>query len=113
VLRQADLIVLVLRDDLRGVAAGREMLALIEESPSEMGLVLRQSRPRLLNASVVADGLGLRLLGTIADDSALVVAAERGDPPGRSVRSPLARLCRELLREVIARPSAETLRVRA
>ena len=95
----ADLVVLVLRDDLRGVAAGREMLALIEESPSELGLVLRQSRPRLLNASVVADGLGLRLLGTIADDPALVVAAERGDPPGRSARSPLAQLCRELLRE--------------
>ncbi|HSU36850.1 MAG TPA: septum site-determining protein Ssd [Propionibacteriaceae bacterium] len=113
VLRLADLIVLVLRDDLRGVAAGREMLAVIEESRSEVGLVLRQSRPRLLNASVVAEGLGLRLLGTIADDSTLVVAAERGDPPGRSLRSPLAQLCRELLREVTPRPPAETPRLRA
>jgi hypothetical protein len=78
-----------------------------------VGLVLRQSRPRLLNASAVAEGLGLRLLGTLADDSALVVAAERGDPPGRSVRSPLAQLCRDLLREVTARPPAATLRLRA
>jgi secretion/DNA translocation related CpaE-like protein len=113
VLLLADLMVLMLRDDLRGVAAGREMLAVIEESPSEVGLVLRQSRPRLLDASVVAEGLGLRLLGTLADDSALVLAAERGDPPGRSVRSPLAELCRELLREVTAQPSAETLRLQA
>jgi hypothetical protein len=86
-LRLADLVVLLLRDDSRGVAAGRELLAVIEESRCEVGLVLRQSRSRMLKATVVAEGLGLRLLGTLADDPALIVAAERGDPPGRSVRS--------------------------
>ena len=104
---------LLLRDDLRGVAAGRELLAVIEESRCEVGLVLRQSRSRMLNAAVVAEGLGLRLLGTLADDPALIVAAERGDPPGRSVRSPLAQFCRELLRELAAAPPAEALRLRA
>ncbi len=113
VLRLADLIVLLLRDDLRGVAAGREVLAVIEESSCEVGLVLRQSRSRMLNATVVAEGLGLRLLGTLADDPALIVAAERGDPPGRSVRSSLAQFCRELLQELAAAPPAESLRLRA
>ena len=101
----------MLRDDLRGVAAGRELLAVIEESRREVGLVLRRAGRGMLNATVVAEGLGLRLLGTIADDPALVVAAERGDPPGRSARSPLAQLCRDLLRELAARAAGRAAAV--
>jgi hypothetical protein len=39
----------------------------------------------------------LPLLGSFVDDPALVLAAERGEPPARSGRSAVARLCRQLL----------------
>jgi hypothetical protein len=46
---------------------------------------------------LVANGVGLPLIGSFVDDPALILAAERGDPPARSARSALARLCRQLL----------------
>ena len=53
----------------------------------------------MLDPESVADGLGLELIGTVADEPGLVLAAERGDPPGRSARSPLAQLARSLLQQ--------------
>jgi hypothetical protein len=53
---------------------------------------------------LVADGVGYPLLGSFVDDSALLLAAERGDPPARSARSSLARLCIKLLGD-LAEPS--------
>jgi hypothetical protein len=41
--------------------------------------------------------LGLNLLGTVPDDPSLALAAERGEPPARSPRAPLALACREVL----------------
>ena len=100
VLRQAKLAVLLVRDDVRGVAAGREMADELKGECDRIGLVVRQGRSRLLEPNLVATGVGLPLLGSFADDPGLVLAAERGDPPGRSARSSLARLCRELLGEL-------------
>ena len=96
-LRRAQLAVLLVRDDVRGIAAGREVVHELGGECDRFGLVVRQRRSRLLDPSLVATGVGLPLLGCFADDVGLVVAAERGDPPGRSARSSLARLCRELL----------------
>ena len=58
---------------------------------------LRRGRTRLLSPDTVTDGLGLRLLGTVPDDPSLALAAERGEPPARSPRAPLALACREVL----------------
>ena len=96
-LRRAELTVLVVRDDVRGVAAGREVARQLESECDRPGLVVRQGRSRLLEPSLVASGVGWPLLGSLSDDPALVVAGERGDPPGRSARGPLARLCHQLL----------------
>ncbi len=96
-LRRAKLSVLLVRDDVRGIAAGREVVREREGECDRFGLVVRQSRSRLLEPNLVATGVGLPLLGSFLDDPGLVWAAERGDPPGRSARSSLARLCRELL----------------
>jgi hypothetical protein len=95
-LRRAKFVVLLVRDDVRGVAAGREVVRELEGCPS-LGLVVRQSRSRLLQPMLVANGVGLPLIGSFVDDPALILAAERGDPPARSARSALARLCRQLL----------------
>ena len=95
-LRRAKVVVLV-RDDVRGVAAGREAVRRLEGVCDSLGLVVRQNRSRLLEPKLVATGVGLPLIGSFVDDPALIMAAERGDPPARSARSPLARLCRQLL----------------
>jgi secretion/DNA translocation related CpaE-like protein len=96
-LRRAKLAVLLVRDDVRGIAAGREVVREMEGECDRFGVVVRQSRSRLLEPNLVATGVGLPLLGLLLDDPGLVGAAERGDPPARSGRSCLARLCRELL----------------
>ena len=86
-LRRAQLAVLLVRDDVRGIAAGREVVHELGGECDRFGLVVRQRRSRLLDPSLVATGVGLPLLGCFADDVGLVLAAERGDPPGRSARS--------------------------
>jgi secretion/DNA translocation related CpaE-like protein len=96
-IHRAKLTVLVVRDDVRGVAAGREVVRELAGGCDRLGLVVRRGRLRLLEPQLVATGVGLPLLGSFVDDPALVLAAERGEPPARSARTPLARLCRQLL----------------
>jgi secretion/DNA translocation related CpaE-like protein len=96
-LRGAGLVLLVVRDDVRGVAAGREVARELEGECDHIGLVVRQGRSRLLEPELVARSVGLPLLGSFEDDPSLVLAAERGDPPARSGRSSLARLCRQVI----------------
>jgi hypothetical protein len=99
-LRRAELAVLVVRDDVRGVAAGCEVARQLGGECARRGLVVRQGRSRLLEPRLVASGVDWPLLGSFADDPALLLAAERGDPPARSARSLLARLCVEVLSEL-------------
>jgi len=99
-LRRAELVVLVVRDDVRGVAAGREVARALARECVRYGLVVRQGRSRLLEPSLVASGVGWPLLGSFTDDPALLLAAERGDPPARSARSSLARLCHTVLSDL-------------
>jgi secretion/DNA translocation related CpaE-like protein len=99
-LRRAELTVLVVRDDVRGVAAGCEVARQLAGECARPGLVVRQGRSRHLEPRLVASGVGWPLLGSFADDSGLLLAAERGDPPARSARSSLARLCLKLLSDL-------------
>lgn len=106
-LRRAKLAVLLVRDDVRGVAAGREVVRELEGECDRLGLVVRRGRSRLLEPDLVATGVGLPLLGSFADDPSLVVAGERGDPPARAARSSLARLSRQLLGDLLETHSTE------
>ena len=96
-LRRANLAVVLVRDDVRGVAAGREVVRELAGGCDRLGLVVRRGRLRLLEPQLVATGVGLPLLGSFVDDPALALAAQRGEPPARSARSALALLCRQLL----------------
>ena len=91
---------LIARDDIRGVAAGRERARWLRDAGVCPGLVVRRGRAGMLDPHGVADGLGLELVGTLSDEPSLVLAAERGDPPGRSPRSRLAQLARNLLQQL-------------
>ena len=113
-LRRSELAVVVVRDDIRGIAAGREVVREFGEECERLGLVVRHGRSRLLAPNLVASGVGLPLLGSFAEDPTLVLAAERGDPPGRSGRSSLSRLCRQLLDALpLGDPTEERALVRA
>ncbi|HEY6683413.1 MAG TPA: septum site-determining protein Ssd [Propionibacteriaceae bacterium] len=101
-LRRAELAVLVVRDDVRGVAAGHEVARQLAGECARRGLVVRQGRSRLLEPRLVANGVDWPLLGSLADDPALLLGAERGDPPARSARSSLARLCAKVLSDLSA-----------
>jgi secretion/DNA translocation related CpaE-like protein len=97
VLRRADLALVVVPADLRGVAASRELSAELVAACASVGVLVRRSRVGRISADAMADGLGLPVLGVVADEPALRAGAERGDPPGRSPRSPLGRICRALI----------------
>ena len=92
----ADLIVVVARADVRGVAAGRETVRWLEPE-GRLGVVVRLPQSRGVAAESVAQALQLPLLGTLAEDPSLPACADRGEPPGRSPRSPLARTCHGVL----------------
>jgi secretion/DNA translocation related CpaE-like protein len=91
---------LLARDDIRGVAAGRERVRELRDAGICPGLVVRRGRAGMLDPQSVADGFGLELAGTLTDEPGLVLAAERGDPPGRAARSRLAQLARTLLQQL-------------
>lgn len=99
--RRADRVLLVVQADVRGVAAGRELLAELDQACRELSLVVRRGRSRGLDPDTVGAGLGLDLAGVISDEPALSLAAECGDPPARSPRSALARSCRSILRPLL------------
>ena len=99
--QHADLVVLLARADVRGVSAARAVLDRLVDGPTPE-VVVRTRRTAVVTASAVADGLGVPLLGTVADDNAVRLAAERGDPPSRSARAAAAPSCRAALQQVLA-----------
>ncbi len=103
--RHADLFLLVVRADVRGVSAARAVIDQFRDGPRPEVFV-RTRRAGPLTATAVAEGLGASLLGAMADDPSVRVAAERGDPPGRAARSALAVRCREILRRLPAEGAA-------
>jgi secretion/DNA translocation related CpaE-like protein len=105
-LRRADTVLLLVLAQLRGIAAAQQMVGLLDEACTALSLVARTQRPRTLSAEVVADGLGLTLVGSWADDSTVARTVARGEPPGRANRGELARGCRLLLDNLMAGPKA-------
>lgn len=105
-LRRADRVLLVVQADVRGVAASRDLLRELDQACRNLSLVVRLGRVRGVDAQTVATGLELELAGVVGDDSALVGAADTGDPPARSPRSALARTCRAILEPMLTAGAA-------
>ncbi|MGI3782964.1 MAG: septum site-determining protein Ssd [Janthinobacterium lividum] len=102
VLRRADRVLLLARADVRGVAAADHAARSLVSRCRALEVVVRTGPGRTLEPALVADALDLGLAGVFEEDQAVRGAAERGDPPGRSPRSSLARLCGRLLRDEAA-----------
>ncbi|BEP12853.1 septum formation initiator [Acidothermaceae bacterium B102] len=104
-LELADVALLVVPAELRAAAAATRVLASVRDYCADVRLLVRGPAPSGLDAAVVAEVLGLPLAGEIRAEPGLAAALERGDPPGRRVRGPLATFCADFLQEV-ARPPA-------
>src|SRR5690606_27940825 len=105
-LRQADEVLLVVRADVRGVAAGRAAARALAPGCTSLSALSRSGRRGGVAADAAAAALGLPSAGVVPHDPAAAVAAERGEPPARSARSPLARSCRAVLAREVGRAGA-------
>lgn len=97
VLRRAHHTLLVVHNDVRGVAAGRQVLRELDGTCSSVAVVVRRSPWHGLPPDATAEALGLVMVGSVSGEPALRQGAERGEPPGRSARSRLSRSCRIIL----------------
>lgn len=100
-LRRSDAVLLVVLAQLRGIAAAQQVARQLDDACATPSLLVRATRPRNLSSDSVANGLGLTLLGTLAEDPSVSLGAARGEAPGRSGRSPYTKSCRAVL-DVIA-----------
>ncbi len=92
-LEPADLVVAVVSAHVHGVAAAGEALRSLDLPLGRTGVVVRSGRHRPIPPEVVAGSVELPLIAAWPDDPTVVMAAERGEPPGRSPRTPLAEVC--------------------
>lgn len=96
VLRRADRVGLMLRADLRGLAAGRTVAEDLADACGELQLVVRTGRGLAVDAETTRS-LGVPVWGAVPTDPGVVAATDRGDLPGRTSRGRLAKAVRMLL----------------
>jgi secretion/DNA translocation related CpaE-like protein len=101
VLASATTVLLVVPAEVRAAAAASRVAAAVGVLCRDLRLVTRGPSPTGLTGHQVARALGLPLLGDLRPEPGLDTSLERGDPPGLRPRSPLARLCGDLLDELL------------
>ncbi len=100
-LATADTVLLVVRAEVRAAAAAARVAAELAGRVADVRLVVREAAGARLPAGAVARAVGLPLAGRLAPEPGLAAALERGEPPGRAARGPLALLCRSLLADLV------------
>ncbi|MEP6760863.1 MAG: septum site-determining protein Ssd [Sporichthyaceae bacterium] len=100
VLAVAAVTLLVVPAEVRAVAAAGRVAVSVGLTARDVRVVVRGPAPSGLTATVVADSLGLPLAGWLPAEPRLDETFERGEPPGRGAKSPLAAFCRELLTDL-------------
>jgi secretion/DNA translocation related CpaE-like protein len=98
----ATVTLMVVPAEVRAVAAAGRVAVAVGLTARDVRVVVRGPAPSDLTADVIADSLGLPLAGWIPAEPRLEETLERGEPPGRGAKSPLAAFCRELLTDVTA-----------
>lgn len=99
-LQLTDTALLVVPAELRAVAAAARVAAAVSSGVADVRVVVRRSGAGGaggIAAEEVAGALCLRLAGELRTEPGLAGALERGDPPARRGRGPLANLCAQLL----------------
>lgn len=101
VLRRVDHTLLMVKADVRGIAAAQQLASQLRLASSDPRLVIRVPRSGGVDAGMVSDAVGLPLAGVVGEDSSLRPGAERGEPPGRSAKRPIAKTARRLLGDLL------------
>lgn len=101
VLQSATCVLLVVPAQVRAAAAASRVAAGLGGLCPDLRLVVRGPGPGGLAGSAVATALGLPLAGQLRPEPGLDAALERGEPPARRGRGPLAQLCAGLVGELV------------
>ncbi|RJL20411.1 septum site-determining protein Ssd [Bailinhaonella thermotolerans] len=91
---------LVVPAEVRAVIAATRVLEALRAHTGDVRAVLREGEGPGLDTEVVTHSLGVPMAGRLPAEPALAAALERGDPPGRDLRGPLARFCRRFLADL-------------
>lgn len=92
-LERATVVLLVVPAEVRAAAAAARVAAAAALHCSDLRLVVRGPAPAGLPADVLAESLGLPLAGFVRAEPGIAVALERGEPPARRGKGPLAQFC--------------------
>lgn len=90
-------VLLLVPAEVRAASSASRVAAELGALGARTEVVVRGPAPSGLPAEAVADALGLPLLAEMRAQPGLPKTLERGEPPGRSGRGPLARLCHKVL----------------
>ena len=101
VLAEATLTLLVVPAEVRAAAAASRVASSVALLCRDLRVVVRGPSPGGLSAEAVSRVLGLPLAGDLSAEDDLDTDLEKGRPPPRRGRGPLARLCGGLLHELL------------
>lgn len=101
VLADATTVLLVVPNEVRAAAAAARVAAGVALLCQDLRVVTRGPAPTGLTGDRIAEALGLPLAADLRAEPGLDAALERGEPPGRRPRGPLATLCVRLVGELL------------
>lgn len=96
-LAHCTLTLLVVPAEIRAVAAAARVAAAVSLHTADLRAIVRGPAPSGLTGAMIADSLALPLAGEMRAEPGLAGALERGEPPARRGKGPLARMCAGLL----------------
>ena len=99
----ATVTLLVVPAEVRAVAAASRVATAVTGLCADVRLVVRGPAPSGLSPEEVATALALPAAAWLPPEPGLDARLDRGAAPGRAVRSPLARVCRQLLGDLPVR----------
>jgi secretion/DNA translocation related CpaE-like protein len=98
---RSDVVWLLVPAEVRAAASAGRVAASVSALAPRVEVVVRGPAPGGLQADVLASSLGLPLAGSTRAEPGLAAALERGEAPGRNPRSPLGKLCGQLLDDIL------------
>ncbi len=100
-MERSGVVLLVVPAEVRAAAAAARVATAAGLYCRDLRVVVRGPAPAGLPAEVVAESLGLPLAGFVKAEPGLAASLERGEPPGRRGRGPLASFCAGFLAELL------------
>jgi len=89
--------------EVRATAAAGRVAELVATAAADVRVVVRGSGSSSLRGEIIAESLGLPLVGQMPSDPDIGADLDRGLPPARTGRGPLAELCHHLIGELVHR----------